>query len=1103
MVTKKKTIEEIYKKKSQHEHILSLPDTYIGSVETINQIDMFVVQNNEIVKKPIDFNPGLYKIYDEIIVNSCDQTVRDPTCNTIKITIKNDTISIWNNGTGIPVEIHKDHNVYVPELIFGNLLTSSAYDETEERVVGGKNGYGSKLCNIFSSNFTVEVCDSEKSFKQTFSNNMFTKSEPKIGVSNKSFTCITFTPDYPRFGMKSLSKDMISLFEKRAYDCAATTSNNVSVYLNGTKIKVKKFQDYIAIYKGINKPISYLQIEQDKFIWEISVSLSENYNQVSFVNGVCTIKGGRHVDSLMGQIVSKLTDLITSKKKIEGVKSNYIKDRLTIFIRATIVNPSFDSQCKETLTTHVNKFGIKIDLPDSFIQKIYKSGIVEDIISFTNYKNQRNLIKNDTGALKKSKITGIIKLDDAKFAGTKKSNDCTLIIVEGDSAKSFAISGLSVVGREYYGVFPIRGKLLNVRTATQSQLLTNKEISELKTIIGLQIGTVYKDTSKLRYGKILILTDQDLDGFHIGALIMNMFSTWWPELMECNGFISNMRTPIVKIKKGKDFAHDFYTLQDYKLWEKTIANLSSYNIKYYKGLGTSDDTEAKQLFKNIKKNIGHYVSTCKQDTSDHFVLAFGEKQEDNRKEWIGNYDPDLVIDHTKSSITYSDFIDKSLIHFSASDIVRSIPSIVDGLKPSQRKVMFAVFKKNLKSEIKVANLAGYVSENTNYLHGESSLHGTIINLAQDYVGSNNWNLLKPNGQFGSRLLNGKDAASPRYIFTELSENATKLFKKTDNNIISYIEEEGHSIEPTFYIPILPIVLINGSTGIGTGYSTKIPCFNPDDIINNIKRILNGSDPVEMIPWYNKFTGKIKKIKDGSFTVSGCMTKVDSNTIRITELPVGTSTESYKQFLEELCTKNMYGIKEYDGSGCTKFDIDFVIKFETKECLDSFLKHSKSEIYKLLKLITPLSTRNMHLFDINNKIKKYANAEEILLEFVDIRLKYNVKRKEYLIDNYNSDLDILKNKIRFLNEIIDNTVVVYKKSKNVIIQLLEKRNYITVNNTFDYLLNMPIHSFTSEKIKDLENKVSTIENELVVISSKTSKDIFLEDIEYIEYIEELQ
>lgn len=1083
------TIEETYQKKNLHEHILSRPDSYIGSTKLIKE-DIYVVDDtdNKISKRKIEYNPGLLKIFDEVLVNAIDHTVRDSSAKTIKIVIKDDVISVKNDGAGIPVVMHSQHKIYVPELIFGNLLTGSNYNDSEQRIVGGCNGYGGKLANIYSKSFSVETVDAVRklSYKQTFTNNMFDKSEPKVAKSEVApYTKITFEPDFKRFGISGLTTDIIALMKRRVYDTTATTDNRVSVYFNNEKVQAKEFQSYIKLYKEITEKVIYEKFEKDKFIWEYSVSLSENYNQVSFVNGISTTLGGRHVDYICGQIVKKLGDLIESKKKIT-VKPSYIKDRLFLFVRATVANPSFSNQSKDTLTTPVKDLGVKVDVSDEFITKLYKSGIVEDIISFTNYKNQKTLEKVSDGK-KKSKIL-VPKLEDANFAGSAKSGMCSLILTEGDSAKTFAISGMSVIGRDKYGVFPLRGKLLNVREATQSQLVNNAEIINIKKILGLQQNKKYTDVSSLRYGSIIILTDADSDGLHIQGLIMNMLHTWWPELLEIKGFIRKMKTPIIKVSKKKE-TKEFYTMQDYLEWEKQIPK-SNWEVKYYKGLGTSTAAEAKSLFGRLDTNIIDYVSDTVENTDKSMLLAFEKKQADNRKEWLGTYNNSLILDQANQDVTYHDFIHKDLIHFSMYDNIRSIPSICDGLKPSQRKILYTLFNKNYKKEIKVAQLGAAVAEFSSYHHGEQSLFGAIINLAQNFVGSNNWNLLKPNGQFGTRLMpSGSDAASPRYIFTELNDVANKLFLKDDIDILKERFEDGNKIEPEFYVPVLPIILINGCAGIGTGFSTNVPCYNPDDIISNICKVIKGQPQKEMVPWYNNFKGKIRKIDTGSYVMSGIYDKFDTKSIKITELPVGSWTNDYKEYLEKLSEDQALGIHSIINNS-SETDVEFEIKFSSNEMRRKFYEGDPD---KVLKMNKSLSSRNMHLFDENGAIKKYSSAEDILKEFVKIRLKYNSIRKEQLLAKYSNENEILDNKIRFLNAIMDEKFVVYKRSKQDIVANLSQEKYYKVDDSYDYLVSMPIYSFSNEKILDLEEKHARITEKIKNLKNKNIKALLIDDI----------
>jgi DNA topoisomerase-2 len=356
--------------------------------------------------------------------------------------------------------------------------------------------------------------------------------------------------------------------------------------------------------------------------------------------------------------------------------------------------------------------------------------------------------------------------------------------------------------------------------------MANAEISAIKQILGLQHGKVYKDASSLRYGHLMIMTDQDYDGSHIKGLIINFIDHFWPSLLKIPGFLLEFITPIVKATKGKNAQKreiSFFTIPEYENWKEENDGGKGWTLKYYKGLGTSTTEDAKKYFSDLGKHLKQFQIS--DDNCRTLIdMAFNKKKADGRKEWLRGYSSGTFMDHTMDEIPIDDFINKELILFSMADNQRSIPSSVDGLKPGQRKVLFSCFKRNLKNEIKVAQLGGYVAEQSAYHHGEVSLYMTVINMAQNFVGSNNLNLLEPLGQFGTRLQGGKDAASPRYIFTNLSTLARTIFHPDDDPLLTYLNDDGQSIEPEWYIPVVPMLLVNGGEGIGTGWSTGIPNF---------------------------------------------------------------------------------------------------------------------------------------------------------------------------------------------------------------------------------------------------------------------------------------
>lgn len=1087
-----------YVKLNPREHVLTRPGMYIGSLEP-DVTNTWVYLNNEMQKKDIQYISGLYKIFDEILVNVLDHIVRlkshedGKRVKEVKINIEeNGTITVYNDGEGIEIVKDDDYKMYAPELIFGNMLTSSNYDDDEEKIIGGQNGIGAKACNIYSKSFEIETVDykRKKIYKQCFSNNMKDRTEPVIEkYSRYPYTKITFLPDYEKFGMKKLTNDMKELFTKRVYDVCALTDPNVKVFYNDEKIDIKSFEKYVDLYIG-TKTDHPRVFDGSNERWEVGASYSDDgFSQVSFVNGVCTQKGGKHVDYVVNQITKKLIDMVQKKRKIT-LKPQHIKDHLFVFIKSTIVNPTFDSQTKDNLTTPSTKFGSKLDIDSKFVEKLYKSGIVEKAISLTSIDDDKNAKKTD--GKKKSSIR-VNKLDDANWAGTAKSQQCFLILTEGDSAKTMAVSGLSEVGRDKYGVFPLKGKVMNVKDITQKKIWENDEISNLKKILGLETGKVYTDTTDLRYGHIILMTDSDVDGSHIKGLIFNMFHTLWPSLLKIDGFITSIMTPIIKVTKGNT-VKNFYNLTDYDNW-KDNTNTTGWNIKYYKGLGTSTSKEAKEYFRDM--NILTYDYEDKE-TDKSIELAFNKKKADDRKDWIGQYDKNRIISFDKdlcNRVGYSTYVNDELIHFSVYNLERAIPSICDGFKKSIRKIMFSCFKRKLHNEIKVAQLSGYVSEHGAYHHGEASLQEAIIGMAQNYVGSNNVNLLMPNGQFGTRIAGGKDNASPRYIFTCLNPIVKYIFKEDDFDVLSYLDDDGTMIEPEYYVPVIPTILVNGTIGIGTGFSTNIPCYDPKEIINNLKRMLNGEEPFDMIPWYKGFTGDITDKE-----CRGKYKKISGTKVEVTELPIQVWTEDFKNHLDGYIDKHPKILKDYE-SHYTETSVKFILQFQNSSVLDDLLKEidGTNKFEKDFKMISTraVNTNNMHLFDKNGIITKYANVLEILKEFYDVRLEYYVKRKEHKLEKYEKELLNLDSRIKFIMSIIDGKLKVANGKKEDIINFLEKNNFPKMNDKYDYLINMPVYNLTYEKKEELLKEFNNKDSQYEMYKKQNIENLWMDDLSELE------
>ncbi|KAJ7585672.1 DNA topoisomerase II [Mycena floridula] len=1137
--SKKKTASEKYQKLTQIEHILKRPDSYIGSVERISQVMWtYDAEEKRMVNREVSYVPGFFKIIDEILVNAADNKTNDPSMDMLKVNIdiEENTISVYNNGRGIPIEIHSKENCYIPELIFGHLLSGSNYDDDEKKLTGGRNGFGAKLANIYSHEFTIETADKStgQKYKQTWTGNMGTCGKPKITKNGKGeeWTRVTFRPDLKRFGMETIDEDTAGLLRKRVYDMAGVVKD-IKVFLNDERLKVKNFKSYVEMYldsaatdamknsdgAAQTKPATIYERIGNR--WEVAFTVSDgSFQHVSFANAISTTKGGTHVNLLADQISKNLIACIGKKNKAATVKAAQIKNHMWIFVNALIENPTFDSQTKEQLTLTASKFGTKPVLSEDFMKKVQKSPIVDNILNWAKYKADQQIKKTD--GTKRNRLTGMPKLSDANNAGTKHAKDCTLILTEGDSAKSLAVAGLGVVGRNNFGVFPLRGKLLNVREASHDQIMKNAEIQSIKKIMGLVHNKTYSDISSLRYGRLMIMTDQDHDGSHIKGLLINFFDHFYPSLLKIPDFLVEFVTPIVRVTKGQQ-KKDFFTIPEYEQWLEDTPGSHLWNAKYYKGLGTSTDADARNYFSHMEKHMIPFSATQEGDR-DLIELAFSKKKADERKEWLRQFKPGTYLDHNLEEIPYSEFINKELILFSMADNIRSIPSVADGLKPGQRKVIWGCFKRKLNKQIKVAQLVGYIGEHAAYHHGEVSLTQTIVNLAQDYVGSNNLNLLHPAGQYGTRDAGGSDHASARYIFTEPMAISRTIFNVNDDHLLTPQKDDNTLVEPTWYLPVVPMVLVNGAEGIGTGWSTNVPSYNPVDIVANLRRLMNGEELVTMHPWWRGFKGEVKLTAKHKYDVTGIVNKIDATTVEITELPIHMWTRKFKESLETMMggEKSEGAVKNYQEHHANH-DVHFVIQMSASEVE----KAEKMGLVDYFKLRTKLTTSNMICFDFEGKIKKYDSPEEILEDFYPMRLAYYQKRKDYMAGEIQLALDRLTNQARFVKMIVDKELVVSNRKKAAIVQDLKKHKFKPFpkikkakdagedadalededaeaagsDTDYDYLLGMPIYNLTEEKIEKLRKQGEDKEAELMAVLAASPQQMWNKDLD--KFLEEWQ
>lgn len=1089
-----KSSKTIYRKLTQLEHLLKRPHMYVGQLFPVTNETYRFDPNadsgrGKMVYDTITYSPGILKLFDEIILNACDHVFDSKDMTKIWVTVTNEYIEVKNNGAGIPIVKNED-GFYIPEMIFSQFLTSSNYDDSVSRIKSGMNGLGAKITSAFSTKFIIETVSGKKKYTQIFRRNLSTIQPPIIEfvsasqLSKKEYTKITFYPDFKRFKVDCIDQGTKHLLERRTYDITAYTPERISVFLNGENLNIKTFKQYVSLFLNESQRNEVLIIQEPH--WKIAICSSsqgdDNFKCISFVNGVCT-KEGTHVN----YIVSKICNVVNKKLK---ARLNVLKNYLTIILFVQVENPEFESQAKNVLTsTTLPSF----NFTKTHATKIFNMKFINSLKNYNKFKEDELLTQGDGKKVKK--LIGIPHLDDAIYAGTTEhSSKCTLFITEGLSAKTFAVSGLSKLGREYFGIFPIKGKLLNVRASNSSIISKNVEIQNLKKVLGLQMNMKGDELRKsLRYGKVCLLTDADHDAYHIRGLLINFFHYFWPELLQ-DSFLMYMKTPIVKIHNHNE-KHSFYTMNEYKtflLADASHGSATKWKAKYYKGLGSSTSLEARESFQDYPRQIVEYVYT--NDTKNCIELAFSKRKVEDRKEWIQKSTGKTFPEIDGNSLKYDTFFKHEFVQFSIMDCQRSIPNIMDGLKPSQRKILYGFLKKNTLAELKVDQIRGYIAEQTLYAHGDTSLNETIISMNQDFVGSNNLNLFIPCGAFGSRLLGGKDAASPRYISTKLNPLTRLIFKSEDQ--LTFLYDGDIQIEPEFYVPIIPMVLVNGATGIGTGYSCDVPCFAVKDIIQCIESLLmsnghGGGGPTTLphiLPSYNNFKGTVQKSHD-TYITEGIIEISNSTTLIIKELPIGVWTERYKEVLESLVKKKI--INSF-ANHSTETEVLFRVH-TTKANLTSL---RDKDLFELFKLRNTLKL-NLTLFDENNVLRKFTSVHQVIKHFYKVRIQWYEKRYKEHLEHLRERSSLLKNKIQFIKAILapkGQGIDIFKDTEEDI------RKYLKVSKEVcEMLMNMRIQYLTKKKLTELQAEYDKVQSTIKAHLKQTASDLWKEDLNQLKVL----
>lgn len=1153
-----------------------------------------VASLSKIIYKKIKYNPGMTSIFIEIMSNAIDnlwrsqahgipmrridfQADNDPDSETYGwITIKNDGYCIPIEKTEYEFDDYRRNKtrketLYPAEVFFGEMLAGTNFEDDEKRKTSGRNGMGGKAMVIFSSDATIEHTDPERHKKLviTFSEHGTQRTKPVVTSyrAKTGYTQVSFRPDYEYFGYEGMDGDFFSLIKKYVHECAMITGLNVT--LNGEKIIMKNLEKYVRLYYPDNKENALIHLKAPNGDECVLIERGlpdldarEDVPQVSWINGINTRDGGIHVKAWVDAIFPLLVKTFNARKTKKGEQSlkttaKELYPYFTIFVRAEVFGAEFSTQTKERLT------GPKIVLAKNAKQSTELTASLTTGIkkmmkwNFITLLEEKLLLKAEKKQTRKEgsggrKVAASKKYSPANFAGGKQSKKCTLIISEGLSAKTFADR---LFKRDYYGSYAIRGKFINVQNATMKEISENAESQQLKKILGLVTGVDYTDENNrklLKYGKVLIITDQDDDGFHIRGLLLNFFHHLWPGLFDIkcedgSPFVESLTTAVAMVRRGKEIKM-FFSNPEFQEWMKNEDPkelrklINSGSIKYFKGLGTHEATDAK-LYSEDQKRIFYVLDG---EEADYMDLGFNKHQSNWRKEWItrdmpkpgDNHegDADSCAGTSTSEITVSGdvslstFVDTQLIIYHIMALRRALPNMFDGFKESQRKAFYGIMmdKDARKRPINLENLAGSVKKITGYHHGGTSLQDTIIKMAQGFVGSNNIPLLKNAGEFGTRVYGGDDAAAARYITTNLEDISWAIFPSLDDPILTHAMEDGENVEYKQFMPIIPMILINGANGIASGYSTNIPCYNPEDIVKWIELWLGSGGgapeaPARLKPWYRGYIGEIELLihegtgksrktrvfdpdsdgdtKPTAWRSKGILEKGKKGWWNIKELPVCMWTSSMTEHLEYLMSGTPpEGSKKKKGEKCLK-DIRWkgttnTINWEILPNKEFVPDIEAAGNFKNLQSTSPLT--NMHVLDSNGYPRNYSSPEDLLQDFCSERLRYYGLRKDYWLKKYKKDLQKESDRYKYVKAVIDKKLNMYQTDEKLEADMkkLGLRKVAGENDkdlSYDYLLSMQMRSMTVRRLAEIEKEILRLKKLVADLQGKEPSDLWLEDL----------
>lgn len=1092
----------VYLSLTQAEHAKMRPWLYIGNTVSELRDDFMFVDGRMEWTRAVPYNEGLLKIMNEAIDNAIDNTmVSDNPTTVIRVKMTATHFTVENNGSHIPcTPMEGREGKLIPEVIFGECLAGSHFDDERNSI--GANGLGIKQASIFSDEFTVVCYDPtlKKLFQCTWVDGMDSiarRTLTSCGRPPASTTVVTFKPTLRRFNEAGAAVSLTSLlvllpwvFTRLAQVASTHPNSKLQLYFNGgTVLKCRDFKSYMKLF-----PCKHTFYERPDpavpFEYGISLSSTGQFEHQSFVNCQRTTSdSSSQTKFVTNKVVGVIRDYLLAKHKGSVLGRATVMSRLSVFVNCRVQNARFSSQTKVELITKVN-FGVDID-PGRVLGVLKKSGLLAELEKLLHAKGAKELGAAMNGS-KRADVSGVEKYDGAIAAGSARSKSCTLFIVEGDSAKTMVTTGMSVIGHTLYGVFPIRGKLLNVRGASDAALKGNVEVVAIMKILGLRFDCTYATETEfrtLRYGTLCILTDADADGHHITGLLINFILYHWPALAS-KGFLERFVTPVIKVTKGTAHEH-FFNEAEYLAWRARTADQAKWFVQHLKGLGTSERADTLGYFKDLPRHTKQFVFST--ETTALTDNIFNPKKAVWRKEWLSGEPERRALDYSAASVPVDEFYNAELYTYSRMDIDRSIPCVVDGLKKSQRQALCGAlhhFERTGNTIFKVAQLAGVAAAHTKYAHGEISLQDTLVGMAQGFCGSNNLALLTPKGAFGSRMLNGKDAAAARYIFTSLAPATRKLMHPADDAVLDLLVEEGQTVQPRFYVPTVPLLLLNGAHGIGTGFSSKLPCFKLQDVIRLVRASLNGANDTEPMPWYTGYdANELTESDPSKWTFYGKYKRIASNKIEITELPVGVSFVKYKEGVLKRLKENKI-IYRAEADHVDENTPRFSIK--TIEPLPA----AHEDVMRLFQLSSTITRNCMNFLDTHGAVKSYSSIAAIVDDWLEVKLLYAERRRQSMIDALRAQIADLLQRTTFVEAVVDGRLKVLKVPRAQVCADMRDLHAIP-DELHEKFLAISLVSLTRERVLDMRAREALLQAKLLALQQQTARGIFQSDLAELE------